>query len=123
MCIAFGANGHEIQALAFPWKFNHLKGDNKLKNEKNKKILYIIGAFVSGAAFVCLGTFAIDFSNGRIAANVLFSFLAIILACAASFLGTSAFHKETAQWDSRRWAKEMILPILLTIGLIFFTNS
>ena len=91
-----------------------------MTNDKKKKILYIIGAIVCGIAFVGLGGLVIDFENGRIAVNVLLSFLAIILACAVSFLGKSAFYKETAQWPSRRWAKEMITPIFLTIALIIY---
>ncbi len=87
---------------------------------KEKKLWYIVGALVCGAAFVGTGGFLIDFSNGRILINVLFSFLAVILACAASFLGKSVIYKETAQWTARRWAKEMVLPIVLTIAMILY---
>ena len=91
-----------------------------MKNEKSKKLLYIVGALVCAAAFIEVGGFLINFSNGRIFTNVLFSLLAVILACAVSFLGKSAFYKETAKWTSRRWAKEMITPIFLTIALIIY---
>ena len=91
-----------------------------MTNEKKKKILYIIGAIFCGAAFVGVGGFLIDFSNGHIVVNVLFSLLAVILACAISFFGKSALYKETATWTYRRWAKEMVAPVFLTIALIIF---
>ncbi|MBP8640101.1 MAG: hypothetical protein KBI01_04275 [Oscillospiraceae bacterium] len=91
-----------------------------MQNEKTKKPIYILCALVCGAAFVGVGGFLIDFSNGHLVVNVLFSLLAVILACATSYLGKSALYKETAQWDSRRWAKDMVLPIILTIALILY---
>lgn len=91
-----------------------------MPTEKRKKPIYIFCAIVCAAAFVGTGGFLIDFSNGNIVANVLFSLLAVILACATSYLGKSALYKETAQWTMRRWAKDMVLPIILTIALILY---
>lgn len=93
-----------------------------MTNDKKKKTLYIIGALICAAAFIEVGGFLINFSDGRIFVNVLFSFLAVILACAVSFLGKSAFYKETAKWTKRRWLKEMIAPIFLTIALIIYNK-
>lgn len=94
-----------------------------MTKEKKKKLLYILGAIVCGAGFVGTGGFLIDFSNGQLVLNVLFSLLAVILACATSFFGKSALYKETAQWTARRWAKEMVLPIVLTIALILYIKN
>lgn len=94
-----------------------------MTNEKKKKFLYIIGAVLCGFAFIGTGGFLIDFSNGVTVVNVLFSLLTVILACAVSFFGKSALYKETAQWSTRRWAKEMITPAILTIALILYIKK
>lgn len=94
-----------------------------MRNEKKKKLLYILGAVLCAAGFIGTGGFLIDFSNGHLVVNVLFSLLAVILACATSYLGKSALYKETAQWDIRRWAKEMVLPVVLTIALILYIKK
>ena len=94
-----------------------------MTNEKKKKLLYILGAVLCGAAFIGTGGFLIDFSKGISVVNVLFSLLTVILACAVTFFGKSALYKETAQWDIRRWTKEMVLPVVLTIALILYIKK
>lgn len=94
-----------------------------MTKDKKKKLLYILGALVCGAGFIGTGGFLIDFSNGQLFINLLFSLLAVILACATTFLGKSGLYKETAQWDKHRWAKEMVLPIVLTVALILYIKN
>ena len=94
-----------------------------MTNEKRKKLLYIFGAIFCAAAFVGVGGFLINFSNGHIVLNVLFSLLAVLMACSATFFGKTVLYKETATWSAQLWAKELILPIVLTIAMILFIKK